>query len=364
MINKSQSIREEETKSADTCNGPAVASATPKDLQNIQPGTVINKEISNCAEVFRLISNNDVNGLRHLLNKDSDINLLQMRDARKFTVLAFCCYKNSEEMFKLVHTHAVEHGLTHLNVQNRRVALAEWVNAATDDDFTALHFATYHGNAEIIETLVEKCEADIFKRNKFGSTVLHIAAQGDQAYPLYYFSQKGLDVNLVDNKNSTALHWACYSRAEVALNYLLSMNPKLEVKDMKGFTPLHLAVKSVEILKSSRPVRALLLKGANRSAKDNEGKIPAHHISPNMAEPLRRELRSILAKPRFFECLMIKTPLLPLKPSRKTAVLFWVLSAIIYFSLYFILYPSILSSCNYFRPSSLVLCSQDIDQPG
>jgi ankyrin repeat protein len=46
------------------------------------------------------------------------------------------------------------------------------------------------------------------------------------------------------------------------------MNPDLELQDDQGFTPLHLAVRSVEQLKSTRPVRALLLKGSDREAKD------------------------------------------------------------------------------------------------
>lgn len=58
----------------------------------------------------------------------------------------------------------------------------------------------------------------------------------------------------------------------MALNYLLSMNPDLNAKDQKGYTPLHLAVKSVEALKSTRPVRALLLKGADRQAVDQDGR--------------------------------------------------------------------------------------------
>lgn len=48
----------------------------------------------------------------------------------------------------------------------------------------------------------------------------------------------------------------------------------------------------------------------------------------------------MLAKPRYIECLMIKTPLVALKPSHKSQVVFWVLIAIVYFSLYFILYPN------------------------
>jgi ankyrin repeat protein len=51
-----------------------------------------------------------------------------------------------------------------------------------------------------------------------------------------------------------------------------------EAKDDNGFTPLHLAVMSVESLKSTRPVRSLLIKGANRAAKDNKGRKPVQMI--------------------------------------------------------------------------------------
>lgn len=113
--------------------------------------------------------------------------------------------------------------------------------------------------------------------------------------PLYFFvHKKGMDINITDNKMSTPLHWACYSKAEVALNYILSMNPNLEAKDMKGLTPLHLAVKSVEQLKSTRPVRALLLKGANRDAKDYEGKKAVDCISANLPDTIKRDLKNML----------------------------------------------------------------------
>lgn len=54
-----------------------------------------------------------------------------------------------------------------------------WVSASTDDEFTPLLFAVYHGNYNLIKFLLDNCEIDLYKRNKFGSTVLHVAAQGD-----------------------------------------------------------------------------------------------------------------------------------------------------------------------------------------
>lgn len=77
-----------------------------------------------------------------------------------------------------------------------------------------------------------------------------------------------------DNRNSTPVHWACYSRSEIALCYLLSWVDDLDDQDVEGYTPLHLAIKSVETLRSTRPVRSLLIRGASRLVKDKAGRRP------------------------------------------------------------------------------------------
>ena len=57
---------------------------------------------------------------------------------------------------------------------------------------------------------------------------------------------------------------------------------------------------------------------------------------------------------------MIKTPLVQLKRSIKTQILFWILMFICYFTLWFILFPSMLFYyLNNNRPTSMVLCSLD-----
>lgn len=61
------------------------------------------------------------------------------------------------------------------------------------------------------------------------------------------------------------------------------MNPNLEAKDHAGFTPLHLAIKAVPDLKSTRPVRALLLKGAERDARNLQG-VPSIEMVDEMSK--------------------------------------------------------------------------------
>jgi len=133
---------------------------------------------------------------------------------------------------------------------------------------------------------VEKAGADLSIKNKYGSTVMHIAAQQDQPLSLYYLFKQGVDINVRDDKQSTPLHWACFTRSEMALNYILSMKPNLEAQDCFGFTPLHIAVTTVEKLGSTRNVKALLLRGASRDSKDWKMKRPIDHISDKLEDHL------------------------------------------------------------------------------
>lgn len=91
----------------------------------------------------------------------------------------------------------------------------------TTDGFTALHFTSFKGNPSLADLLL-KYGADITAKNNFGINVVHVAAQGDQPISLYYFKNKGMDLRSRDNRGSTPMHWACYSKSEVALIYLLA----------------------------------------------------------------------------------------------------------------------------------------------
>lgn len=54
--------------------------------------------------------------------------MMDMTDARKFTTLAFCCYKNSEEAFMILYNHALDFNLKALKFEQKRQRLSEWAN--------------------------------------------------------------------------------------------------------------------------------------------------------------------------------------------------------------------------------------------
>ncbi len=76
-----------------------------------------------------------------------------------------------------------------------------------------------------------------------------------------------MKVDSVDNRGSTPLHWSCYSGCEIASTYLLAFTtiPQMNILDYEGLSPLHLAIKSSLATGSTRIIRHLLLKGADKN---------------------------------------------------------------------------------------------------
>jgi ankyrin repeat protein len=121
---------------------------------------------------------------------------------------------------------------------------------------------------------------------------------------------------------------------------LLAWKPELNKQDKEGYTPLHLAVKSVEVLESCRPVRALLIKGANPKIKDKKGKTPLDYVNDIDSEPLKAELIHI-----FEQIQNVKKGVNPLAAekstsrNRTTMIAYYILFVIIYLIKFTTTYP-------------------------
>jgi palmitoyltransferase len=122
--------------------------------------------------------------------------------------------------------------------------IKQWINTTSEQGYTAIHYASYRGNIEVINLLVNN-GADIEVSNKRGLNVLHMACQGNQPASLIYFKEKvSLNIQSVDDMGSTPLHWACYTGSENAVSFLLSWKINVNAQDREGLTALHLAVMS------------------------------------------------------------------------------------------------------------------------
>ena len=148
------------------------------------------------------------------------------------------------------------------------MTVIDWVNSQTDKGFSAIHFASYHGNIEMTKFLIEVLGADMYARNHLEQNVVHMAVQGDMPITLVYFTKiQNMSISTPDSKQRTPLHWAIFSSAKLTLEYILALDQDLEVKDSLGYTALHRAISMLAKEESLMLVKTLIVRGAKIETK-------------------------------------------------------------------------------------------------
>ena len=166
-------------------------------------------------QCFEFIENDNMEGLMKYLGARFELMVNEILDTNGKTLLHESAFQDNFKIMQALILYAKAQKLSKEQIQ-------AWINQKDDGDgFTALHFASFKGNVDLCEILVDN-GADLNVRNNFGINVIHVAAQGDMPISIFYFKLKGLDLRSRDNRGSTPLHWAAYSRSEVCLVYLLS----------------------------------------------------------------------------------------------------------------------------------------------
>lgn len=176
-------------------------------------------------------------------------------------------------MFKAILEEYYTRLLTIIDSSNQdliRTTIKKWLETKSDDNYTILHYASFRGNVEILKILYKyDIEANVV--NIRGVNPFHMAAQGDSPNTLVFLKEKfNVNINSVDNDNTNALQWACYTGAENSFIYLLSFQMDLNSQNTEGLTALHLATLS----ESSKIVKKLVQRGADVNMKDIKGRTP------------------------------------------------------------------------------------------
>lgn len=170
------------------------------------------------------------------------------------TILHCACEKNSFETVQLVLQCLFDGNKMIASSAPGRAKLSrmEFINKQNLDGLTAIHYASFRGNIQIIEYLINLGGNPFIKDND-GHNVIHIAAQGDKVNVIHYFIKNyNFDVNDRDHKNSSALHWAAYLNKEISLTYLLAWGAQVNSQDTENNTPLHLAVLTAQKINETR----------------------------------------------------------------------------------------------------------------
>lgn len=159
------------------------------------------------------------------------------------------------------------------------IAAGADVNAKDSKGLTALHYAAYHGNFDLVGLLLEN-EAQTAVLSEYGEAPLILAARGqllnqDRIETFHVLLEANCDPNIKDQTNKTALHWICNhltksetpATADQAIleivKLLIEKGAKFQDEDSDGITPLAYAV----IRGHQQTTLWLLEKGANPNAK-------------------------------------------------------------------------------------------------
>jgi ankyrin repeat protein len=121
-----------------------------------------------------------------------------------------------------------------------------FVTAFHDPPFgwSALHFASFGGQREIVALLLDK-GADIQLRAKtqFENTPLQVGLLTAQAEVVQLLISRGADVNLTQAEGITALHEAAQTNSKQLIAILLDAGANVNAAGAKGETPLDIALR-------------------------------------------------------------------------------------------------------------------------
>jgi ankyrin repeat protein len=136
------------------------------------------------------------------------------------------------------------------------------VNHRNEGDTTAIYWAAFKGNEDMINLLLERgADANIAGRD--GSTPLNIAKLKGNTPAVFLLLDALGDYNQTDAEGKTLLHWAS-SRGKIPLiNFLLEKGVDVNQKDKKGKTAISLA--------KNEDIRKLLQESGKLSGDAAEG---------------------------------------------------------------------------------------------
>ena len=182
---------------------------------------------------------------------------VDMTNSMGWTVLHYSAKSGSHDLIDffvkkgvdiLLETRAGNNSL-HIAASNGHLSLCETlitkykldVKMTDNDGWTALSFAAENGSYELIEFFVEK-KIGIYQKTNDGKNCLHIAASKGHFNLCKTLIEKiNFNVDMVDNKKWTALHYAAQKGSYELMNYFIAKGTDVLLKTKDGLNCLHIA---------------------------------------------------------------------------------------------------------------------------
>ena len=214
-------------------------------------------------ELFQYIQQRNIGKIKEYFS-NPEYKVWQVKDENGYTILHKSVFNNDYEITSTI----IEEVKKRLGMNKE--SLPKFINEKTNDGLTALHYAAYKGNIKLLQLLINN-GASVDDVTNLGKNVMHMAAEGNQpSMMIYLISKEHQSPTSVDENGSTPLHWACYSGAEEAVNFLLNLGADINAQDKEKLTPLHLAV----IGDKDKIVLKLLQKNADKNLMNYKKELP------------------------------------------------------------------------------------------
>jgi ankyrin repeat protein len=150
------------------------------------------------------------------------------------------------------------------------------INRADNENWTPLRAASRYGHAAVVDLLLAKGAQVNLKDDNGWTPLMGACKWGHYGISKELLVNHQADVNVANNEQWTALHWASHGGHANLVTLLLSHNADRSVRNRDGCTPLHLASQQGY----EDAVRALLDQHSGRlDVGDNEGWTALHKAS-------------------------------------------------------------------------------------
>ncbi len=212
--------------------------------------SVVGGDISNPAPLFRAIENDDLDGVKRILDSGIPIDI-KNKDQNDQTALMYAsCYRNLNIVQELCDRGAqinlqdrVGHtalmyasGYGNLNIVQELCNRGAQVNLHDDDDHrTALMYAVYYGNLNIVQELLNR-EAQIDSKDADGKTALMHASEEGDLYIGQELISKGARVDLVNINDKTALDFAIRAKNSKLISLLRACDALQPINNPRVFS--------------------------------------------------------------------------------------------------------------------------------
>ena len=303
-------VEEETTETEETTENTETSETIAEDelnneLDTTQNGSIVDPTVVDLdpkqLELLIAVKNNDIIAVNALLKENVNPNFVDEEGYSPLhravlnnnldVVNVLLSYKDIDTEIKLPYEASVDDwylgGATPLlvasytgnaDIVNALIEAGSDIRAKDDiDGATTIHIASANGNNEVINILLNKDNTLINEADSMKDTPLHWASIKNQTDTISLLLANGADTKLTNSDGNTVLHYAAMYGDVNTVNVLLEADSSLaSVENNEGITPIYYAI----VVSDNDILSSIITNGQiDINKKDSLGYTPLHYAA-------------------------------------------------------------------------------------